>query len=82
MEPGRTSLLRALYLGMAMSHSSHHPGLVRGHRTHARRAKVAAMRADLADLEFSNLGHDPHYASGWFIVPLLLVFVLILSFVL
>jgi hypothetical protein len=82
MEPGRTSLPCARYIDMAMSHSSHHPSLVRGHRIHAQRAKAAVMRADLADLEFSNIGRDPHYASGWFIAPLLLVFVLIISFAL
>jgi hypothetical protein len=48
-------------------------------RTQRRHVKALAVHPDLADLEFSDIGRDPHYASGWFIAPAILVFVLMIA---
>lgn len=67
------------YLCMVISHCGHDADIAQEQRT--RRIKTMAVHAGLADLEFGGLGRDPRYGSGWFIIPLLLLFLLIISFV-
>ena len=50
----------------------------------ARRGKAVAIAypnrswADLIELEFSGLGRDPRFASGWYIAPVMLTLLVLI----
>lgn len=67
------------------SHRDHSFDMVAAKRiARARRAKTSVIAypgrewSDLIELEFSNLGRDARFPSGWYIAPVMLTLLLLI----